>query len=216
MERRDGVLRKLTERERSAGRLPEGFEYTLPTEAQWEYACRAGTTEDFAGGLEAMAWYDQNSGSTTHPAGQKQPNAWELYDMHGNVGEWCRDWYQDHLSGGSVADPIGPALGSARVVRGGDWHSTARDCRSADRYRVGPGIRFNVLGFRLALCSVPERRVEQAVAAREPATTAVNVEPDPTPGAVACETTPAGARVVINGGDQHGPHSSTARRGRKS
>ena len=142
---------RLTERERSAGRLPEGFKYTLPTEAQWEYACRAGTTEDFAGSLDAMAWYGSNRGGQAHPAGQKQPNAWELYDMHGNVGEWCRDWYQDHLSGGSVADPFGPASGSARVVRGGSWFSPARDCRSASRSGGVPDGRQSRLGFRLAL-----------------------------------------------------------------
>ncbi|MDR1817032.1 MAG: formylglycine-generating enzyme family protein, partial [Puniceicoccales bacterium] len=84
--------KKLTEQERAAGRLPSGYEYGLPTEAQWEYACRAGTTGDYAGNLEAMAWYGKNSGGGTHAVAQKQPNAWGFHDMHGNVWEWCADW----------------------------------------------------------------------------------------------------------------------------
>ena len=144
--------RKLTERERQAGHLPEGHEYTLPTEAQWEYACRAGTTGPFAGNgdLDSMGWYNQNSGNTTHPVAQKQPNAWGLYDMHGNVWEWCRDWY-GHYPGGSVTDPTGPSSGSDRVLRGGSWYSGAAYCRSADRYWFSPGDRYIILGFRLAL-----------------------------------------------------------------
>jgi formylglycine-generating enzyme required for sulfatase activity len=142
--------RKLAERERSAGRLPEGYEYTLPTDAQWEYACRAGTTGDYAGNLDAMAWYESNSGSQTHAVSAKQPNAWGLYDMHGNVWEWCRDWKGDY-PGGSVRDPTGPASGSLRVRRGGCWLSTARNCRSAGRDGNDPGNRLYFLGFRLAL-----------------------------------------------------------------
>jgi len=142
--------RKLTERERQAGRLPEGYEYTLPTEAQWEYACRAGTTGDYAGNLDAMAWYYQNGGSTTHPVGQKQANAWGLYDMHGNVWGWCRDWYGNY-PGSSVRDPTGPSSGSFRVLRGGGWGSVAGYCRSAVRNWFDPGLRWSGLGFRLAL-----------------------------------------------------------------
>ena len=145
--------RKLTDRERTAGRLPEDYEYTLPTEAQWEYACRAGTTEDNAGNLDAIAWYHQNSGVTTHPVGQKQANAWGLYDMHGNVWEWCLDWYGNY-PGGSVRDPTGPASGPDRVNRGGSWSSLAIRCRSASRYGSDPGDRLDGLGFRLALSSV--------------------------------------------------------------
>jgi formylglycine-generating enzyme required for sulfatase activity len=97
-----------------------------------------------------MAWYNQNSGGTTHPVGQKQPNAWGLYDMHGNVWEWCRDWYGNY-PGGSVTDPTGPPQGSLRVIRGGCWGFVAGYCRSAFRGRIDPGIRYVDLGFRLAL-----------------------------------------------------------------
>ncbi len=146
--------RKLTERERAAGRLPEGYAYTLPTEAEWEYACRAGTTGDYAGNLDAMGWYGANSGSTTHPVGTKQANAWGLHDMHGNVWEWCADWYGNY-PGGSVTDPTGPPSGSYRVLRGGCWFSAAVDCRSAGRSENGPGLRSLIIGFRLALVPAP-------------------------------------------------------------
>jgi formylglycine-generating enzyme required for sulfatase activity len=144
--------RRLTERERAAGRLPDGYVYTLPTEAQWEYACRAGTTGPYAGdgNLDDMGWYSQNSGNTTHPVGQKRPNAWGLYDMHGNVWEWCRDWYGNY-PGGLVRDPTGPASGSYRVNRGGCWNYPATECHSASRYFLGPGDRLYFFGFRLAL-----------------------------------------------------------------
>ena len=144
--------RKLTEREHLAGRLPEGFEYTLPTEAQWEYACRAGTTGEYGGGgnLGDMGWYSQNSGNTTHPVGQKQANAWGLYDMHGNVWEWCLDWYGNYPSG-SVRDPMGTASGSRRVGRGGSWDYGSLNCRSTVRVGHDPGDRYFDLGFRLAL-----------------------------------------------------------------
>ena len=147
--------RKLTQMERQAGRLPEGYEYTLPTEAQWEYACRAGTTGDYAtstgsgqaGNLDAMAWYRENSGSKTHPVGTKQANAWGLYDMHGNVWEWCLDWYWNYASGNAV-DPQGASSGSRRVIRGGVWNFDASYCRSAYRGSGAPSSTFNILGFR--------------------------------------------------------------------
>jgi formylglycine-generating enzyme required for sulfatase activity len=141
---------KLTERERAAGRLPEGYAYTLPTETQWEYACRAGTTGDYAGHLDTMGWYDANSGNSTNPVGQKQANAWGLHDMHGNVWEWCLDWYGNY-PGGSVTDPSGPGSGSHRVIRGGSWLPFAVNCRSAFRFMITPDIRENSLGFRVAL-----------------------------------------------------------------
>ena len=147
--------RKLTMRERSAGRLPEGYEYTLPTEAQWEYACRAGTTGPYGGdgNLGDMGWYDKNSGNTTHPVGQKQANAWGLFDMHGNVSEWCLDWFGKY-PGGSVRDPTGPASGPLRVIRGGSLGNSAKGSRSARRKGTEPGGRDDETGFRLALSSV--------------------------------------------------------------
>jgi formylglycine-generating enzyme required for sulfatase activity len=144
---------KLTERERAAGHLPEGYAFTLPTEAQWEYACRAGTTGAYAGDLDAMAWYAKNSGGTTHPVGTKEPNTWGLFDMHGNVWEWCADWYGSY-PGGSATDPTGPASGSLRVLRGGSWNFDAASCRSALRYNFEPSFRFSSVGFRVALGAV--------------------------------------------------------------
>jgi len=135
--------------------------YSLPTEAQWEYAARAGSTTAFANGgiteagcghdpnLDAMGWYCGNSGKKAHPVAQKTPNAWGLYDMSGNVYEWCQDWYGNYPSS-SVTDPTGPSSGSVRVLRGGSWDIDARYCRSADRDADTPGYRGNNLGFRLA------------------------------------------------------------------
>jgi len=130
-----------------------GNKYRLPTEAEWEYACRAGSTnrfyfDDDEGRLKDYAWYWNNSGRETHPAAQKKPNAWDLYDMHGNVREWCRDWYGDYRSG-SVSNPAGSSGGSLRVLRGGGWDSTPGSVRCANRYRLTPVFRYNYNGFRL-------------------------------------------------------------------
>jgi formylglycine-generating enzyme required for sulfatase activity len=141
---------RLTERERAAGHLPEGYVFTLPTEAQWEYACRAGTTGAYATDPAATSWYDRNSGGTTHPVGAKQPNAWGLYDMTGNVYQWCADWYAKRYPGGEVTDPTGPATGSVHVLRGGGWYYDVSYCRSAYR-DYDPGYRANFIGFRVAL-----------------------------------------------------------------
>jgi formylglycine-generating enzyme required for sulfatase activity len=127
---------------------PRAGLFRLPMEGEWEYACRAGTTGMYAGALDEMGWYNQNSGSTTHPVGQKSANSWGLYDMHGNVLEWCQDWYGDYPTG-IVTDPTGPCSGSFRVYRGGSWILYARDCRSADRFRIVPGYRSSCLGLRL-------------------------------------------------------------------
>ncbi|MFM8802591.1 MAG: formylglycine-generating enzyme family protein, partial [Planctomycetia bacterium] len=130
--------------------------YRLPTEAEWEYACRAGTTTGYSFGddeskISQYAWFGKTDGGRTHPVGQKKPNAWGLYDMHGNVWEWVNDWYGRYPTG-AVTDPQGPSSGaSGRVSRGGSWLSTAGNSRSADRDGDGPSIRFNFLGFRLAL-----------------------------------------------------------------
>lgn len=123
--------------------------YRLPTEAEWEYAARAGSSEARYGEVGSVAWYDQNSGSKTHPAGQKQANAWGLYDMLGNVWEWVWDWYGAYPSG-DATDPVGPTSGSYRVVRGGSWFIYAQDARAADRNADAPGHRVNDLGFRLS------------------------------------------------------------------
>ena len=112
-----------------------GNAFRLPTEAEWEYACRAGTTGDRYGNIDVIAWYYSNSGSTTHPVGQKQANAWGLFDTLGNVWEWCQDWYGDY-SAGYQTDPTGPGSGSYRVDRGGSWCDDARLralCRSRRR-----------------------------------------------------------------------------------
>jgi formylglycine-generating enzyme required for sulfatase activity len=146
--------RKLTERERAVNRLPAGYAYTLPTEAQWEYACRAGTTGDYAGDIGAMAWTRENSGGSTHPVGTKQVNAWGLADMHGNVWEWCLDWYV-YYRGGVVTNPRGPTSGSLRVGRGGGWANDTAFARSAFRLHLPPDIRLNNLSFRVALTPSP-------------------------------------------------------------
>ena len=122
--------------------------YRLPTEAEWEYAARAGTTAATYGNLDSVAWYKENSGAATHPIRQKQPNAWGLYDMLGNVWEWTGDYYDTYS--GTVTNPSGPATGSSRVIRGGSWISFARYARAADRYYITPDIRGYDLGFRLS------------------------------------------------------------------
>ncbi len=140
---------------RLLNRKEGGNHYRLPTEAEWEYACRAGTTTayffgDDAGMMPQYAWYWDNSGERTHPVGLKRPNPWGLYDMHGNVWEWCRDWYdQNYYSNSPSTDPTGPSTGRFRVARGGGWVSFAGYLRSAIRYSDSPGVRGDGLGFRL-------------------------------------------------------------------
>ncbi len=151
---------KLTQAERTAGRLPAGWSYRLPTEAQWEYACRAGTTTRFYFGddpsytqLTNYVWYERNSAGTSHPVGQKPPNRWGLYDMSGNVWEWCAD----HLGtypGGSVTDPAGSVAGAESRPRGGSWFGYDFYCRSANRDAGNPPYR-NDFGFRVVLAPEP-------------------------------------------------------------
>ncbi|HEV3298860.1 MAG TPA: formylglycine-generating enzyme family protein [Planctomycetaceae bacterium] len=152
---------RLTESEHRGGRLPTDWAYSLPTEAQWEYACRGGAKSRFSFGdndseLGNYAWSKENAWDAgekyAHAVGQKKANPWGLYDMHGNVWEWCRDWYADKLSGG--ADPQGPSEGSDRVNRGGGWSYAAWNCRSANRSGNTPVLRSSDLGFRVALESV--------------------------------------------------------------
>jgi formylglycine-generating enzyme required for sulfatase activity len=136
-------------------RLAGRGQVRLPSESEWEYACRAGTTTDYHTGndevtLLAAGWYDANSDRETHPVGQLTANAWNLYDMHGNVWEWCNDWLGTYSSE-QQTDPAGPAVGSGRVYRGGSWDDSAGRCRSAYRGRVDPSFRSSILGFRVAL-----------------------------------------------------------------
>ena len=154
----------------------DGFHYRLPSEAEWEYACRAGTTGDYAGNLDAMAWYANNSGNNrldaaaifrddqsnylkrlkdngnkTHPVGTKQANAWGLYDMHGNVSEWCQDSYHDNYNGAPVDGSSWDSEGEQknRVLRGASWYDHAAYLRSAQRGRVTPGFRYELWGLRI-------------------------------------------------------------------
>ena len=133
--------------------------YRLPTESEWEYACRAGTTTAYNSGqdntecaddcaLLYLAWYRFSPAHETHPVGQKQANAWSLSDMHGNVWEWCWDWYTSTYPSGPVRDPTGPSTGSRRVSRGGGWASEADECRSATRDDQHPSWSSGRRGFR--------------------------------------------------------------------
>lgn len=145
-----------------AAKLAEGGRgavgvFRLPTEAEWEYACRAGSTTAFSFGDSesglgeyAWFWFEGNSDAKTHEVGTKKPNAWGLYDTHGNVWEWCADWYGAY-TGEAVMDPEGAASGSNRVSRGGSWPYDAGYCRSAFRYGLLPGYRIDDLGCRLVL-----------------------------------------------------------------
>ncbi len=148
---------KLTELERKAGNLKAGEAYHLPTEAQWEYACRAGTTAAYSFGdnesqLGEFGWFSGNAFNAgepyAHKVGLKKPNPWGLHDMHGNVWEWCADWYDAKISGGT--DPVGPEGGLLRVLRGGSWWSRPVNCRSASRNGIGPSDRGSDMGFRVA------------------------------------------------------------------
>ncbi|MBL8853076.1 MAG: formylglycine-generating enzyme family protein [Planctomycetaceae bacterium] len=151
-EEADEFCRRLSTRpeEKAAGRV-----YRLPTEAEWEYACRANSITTFSFGNEIMqldeyAWYQANCNRTTQAVGQKKPNAWGLYDMHGNVGEWCADWYALYPPDAGF-DPTGPANGTYRVYRGGSWLFDATGCRTSYRYYTFPTIRSTYCGFRVAL-----------------------------------------------------------------
>jgi len=138
--------------EKAAGRV-----YRLPTEAEWEYACRAGSKSAYSFGderdsLDGNAWFYENGHGKTHPVGQKKPNAWGLYDIHGNVWELCSDWYGEYPKG-AVSDPVGPREGWYRVRRGGSWGLAAARCRSASRIREHASRLFGNCGFRVALSS---------------------------------------------------------------
>ena len=142
--------------------LPSGYQYTLPTEAQWEYACRAGSTTRFYYGddlnyqsLKDYAWYRTNSSNQTNPVGLKIPNDWNLFDMSGNVREWCLDWYVDSYPGGSVFDPTGPMTGTRQVYRGGSFAHVGKQCRSARRDGLLGSEQSDTIGFRVAISRIP-------------------------------------------------------------
>ena len=130
----------------------DGYRYRLPTEAEWEYAARAGDTSPRYGPLEVVAWYRDNAEGKTHPVGERRPNAFGLYDTLGNVWEWVHDWYGlDYYSHSPESDPQGPASGEFRVARGGSWRGVARGlARVSSRYILKPSVRSIVVGFRCA------------------------------------------------------------------
>ncbi len=159
---------KLTELERRAGNIGADQSYGLPTDAQWEYAARAGTNTAFHTGDDEEAleeagwrwdWHEDRSVRRTQPVGLKEANAFRLYDMHGNVWEWCQDWFGEYPQG-EVTDPTGPATGESRVLRGGGWDSAPANCRAAARSREAPAAAYNDFGFRVVL-SLPGSVVSQ-------------------------------------------------------
>ncbi len=153
----------LTQRERAAGRIAPNCVYRLPTEAEWEYACRSSTSDrrfsygdDIAyANLTDHEWYYDNAGLATHAVGLKLPNPWGLCDMNGSVSEWCQDWWSKSLPGGIVLDPKGPPAGEDRVLRGGNYLGGAWICRSAFRNGNYPGYISSTVGFRVVLAPGP-------------------------------------------------------------
>jgi|694.fasta_scaffold75204_1 formylglycine-generating enzyme required for sulfatase activity len=133
-----------------------GRVYRLPSEAEWEYACRAGSTTAYSFGgesslLSQFGWYSENSKQSTHSVGEKQANAWGLYDMHGNVSEWCLDYHLNYPEE-SLVDPLGPPAGRRRVCRGGNWSElTAANCRSAHREGLASGVKLRAVGLRVVM-----------------------------------------------------------------
>jgi formylglycine-generating enzyme required for sulfatase activity len=160
---------QLTLRERAAGRLPAGYVYRLPTEAEWEYACRGGTITPFGvgngttlsatqanfdGGFPYGGAPKSTNLNYTQIVGSYAPNAWGIYDMHGNVWEWCQDFYGPY-PGGRVTDPQGPATGTEHVLRGGAYDSVGKSCRSARRDHRPPTYKNTIQGFRVVLAPAP-------------------------------------------------------------
>ena len=156
-----GFLRNLSGR--------SGKTFRLPTEAEWEYACRAGSASEFCFGdgatsLGENTWFKDNSGGSTQRVGQSKPNAWGLHDMLGNVCEWCEDGYAPYEKGAQT-DPKGPASAGRRVLRGGSWDDGARYLRAADRYHLHPDFANEDIGFRLCRAPADEELPAGALAA---------------------------------------------------
>jgi len=154
----------LTKREAEAGRLPAGYAYRLPTEAEWEYACRAGSTNLYSFGSDpklsdAFAWTGENSEGTSHPVGLKQPNAWGLHDMHGNVWELCADWFEPYPAM-AVTDPVGPSNGKFKVFKGGGWNQEIEYARAVNRFMIPPSNGIHFVGFRVVLAPVTASEVK--------------------------------------------------------
>jgi formylglycine-generating enzyme required for sulfatase activity len=145
----------ISQRERQAGHLPTGYEYRLPTEAEWEYACRGGTTNVFSFGDDsklgdAFAWTSENSDASTHAVALKKPNPFGLYDMHGNVWEWCLDWFEPYPPK-PLTDPTGPSHSKFKVFKGGGWNQEIEYARPANRFMMSPSNGIHFVGFRMAL-----------------------------------------------------------------
>lgn len=156
---------ELTKREQQAGHLPPGYQYRLPSEAEWEYACQAGSTNLFSFGnavadADQYAWTMENSDATTHPVGEKRPNSWGLYDMHGNVWEWCSDWFAPYPACG-LTNPLGPPAGKFKVFRGGGWNQAVEFARSRNRFMMSPSNGIHFVGFRLALSQSIQRKSQK-------------------------------------------------------
>ncbi len=145
----------VTQRERTAGRLPDGFVYRLPYESEWEYACRAGSSAAFGFGDSAdaagdFAWTGENAEQRTHAVGQKQPNAWGLHDTHGNVWEWCLDWFAPYPAA-PLTDPTGPVSGKYKLFKGGGWNQDAQFGKASSRFMMSPSNGIHFVGFRIVL-----------------------------------------------------------------
>jgi formylglycine-generating enzyme required for sulfatase activity len=146
----------LTEREKSVNRMPNKWSFNLPSEAQWEYACRADTTTVFHFGNEAeelppYGWFADNSDGGPKTIGTKKPNAWGIHDLHGNMGEWCFDWYGKAYPVDGSVDPITEKASAFKVFRGGTYTDIPERCRAAHRHRITPETRNPWIGFRVVL-----------------------------------------------------------------